>query len=74
MITTNTSPHAEARPSKSILENLTEESLLEKPSASALEAPSQGDLDYIVRHALGKQLFEEQIANVQHYAKDLKYP
>jgi hypothetical protein len=31
-------------------------------------------LDYIVRHALGKQLLEEQIAEVQHYAQDLKYP
>jgi hypothetical protein len=31
-------------------------------------------LDYIVRHASGKQLSEEQIAELQHYAKDLKYP
>jgi hypothetical protein len=31
-------------------------------------------LDYIVRHASGKQLTEEQIVEVQHYAKDLKYP
>jgi hypothetical protein len=30
-------------------------------------------LDYIVRHASGKRLSEEQIAEVQHYAKDLKY-
>jgi hypothetical protein len=30
-------------------------------------------LDYIVRHASRKQLTEEQIAEVQHYAKDLKY-
>jgi hypothetical protein len=30
-------------------------------------------LEYIVRYALGKQLSEEQIAKVQHYAKDLKY-
>jgi hypothetical protein len=27
-----------------------------------------------VRHASGKQLSEEQIAETQHYAKDLKYP
>ena len=39
----------------------------------APEAPSKG-LDYIVRHASRKQLTEEQIAEVQHYAKDLKYP
>ena len=31
-------------------------------------------MDYIIRHASGKQLTEEQIAEVQHYAKDLKYP
>jgi hypothetical protein len=27
-----------------------------------------------VRHASGKQLLAEQVAEVQHYAKDLKYP
>jgi hypothetical protein len=31
-------------------------------------------LNYFVRYASGKQLSEEQIAEVQHYAKDLKYP
>jgi hypothetical protein len=31
-------------------------------------------LGYIVRHASGKRLSEEQIVEVQHYAKDLKYP
>jgi hypothetical protein len=35
---------------------------------------SLGDLGYIVRHASGKQLKEEQIAEVQYYGKDLKYP
>jgi hypothetical protein len=30
-------------------------------------------LDFIVRHASGKHLTGEQIAEVQHYAKDLKY-
>jgi hypothetical protein len=74
MITASTSSHAEAGPSEAVPENHTEENLLEKPSAPAPEAPSQDDLDYIVRHASGKQLTEEQIAEVQHYAKDLKYP
>jgi hypothetical protein len=37
------------------------------------EASSQDDLEYIVRHASRKQLSEEQIAEAQHYAKDLKY-
>jgi hypothetical protein len=31
-------------------------------------------LNYIVRHASGKQLSAEQLAEVQHYAKELKYP
>jgi hypothetical protein len=37
------------------------------------KAASLGDHGYIVRHASGKQLMEEQIAKVQYYAKDLKY-
>jgi hypothetical protein len=74
MITASTSTHAEVGPSESVPENRTEENLPEKPSALAPEAPSQDDLDYIVRHASKKQLTEEQIAEVQHYAKDLKYP
>jgi hypothetical protein len=48
IITVSTSTHAEAGPSEVIPENHTEESLPEKPSAPAPEAPSQGDLDYIV--------------------------
>jgi hypothetical protein len=74
IITASTSAHAEASPLEVVPENLVEESLLEKPLAPAPEAPSQGDLDYIVRHASGKQVTKEQIAEVQHYAKDLKYP
>jgi hypothetical protein len=31
-------------------------------------------LEYIIRYASGKQLSSEQIAEVQHYAKELKYP
>jgi hypothetical protein len=30
-------------------------------------------LEYIIRYASGKQLSSEQIVEVQHYAKDLKY-
>jgi hypothetical protein len=74
MITASTSTHVKAGPSEAIPENLAEESLLENPSAPAPEAPSQGDLEYIVRHASGKRLLEEQIVEVQHYAKDLNYP
>jgi hypothetical protein len=45
----------------------------EKSKSSAPEAPTE-ELEFIVRHASGKQLSEEQIAETQHYAKDLKYP
>jgi hypothetical protein len=31
-------------------------------------------LEFIVQHASGKQLSEEQIAETRQYAKDLKYP
>jgi hypothetical protein len=50
------------------------EDLPEKPASPTPEASSQDDLEYIVRHASGKQLSEEQIAEIQHYVKDLKYP
>jgi hypothetical protein len=73
-ITASTSAHAEAGPLEVVPENRTEKSLPEKPSALAPEAPSQDDPNYIVRHVSGKQLTEEQIAEAQHYAKDLKYP
>jgi hypothetical protein len=56
MITASTSAHAEAGPSETALENLAEESRLEKPSAPAPEAPSKSDLNFIVQHDSGKQL------------------
>jgi hypothetical protein len=37
------------------------------------EAPHK-ELEFIIRHASGKQLSLEQIAKVEHYARDLKYP
>ena len=37
------------------------------------EAPSE-DLDFIVRHASGKRLSEEEITEAKHYAQELKYP
>jgi hypothetical protein len=50
------------------------EGLLEKLTSPIFEASSRDDFGYIVRHASGKQLSEEQTAEVQYYAKDLKYP
>jgi hypothetical protein len=37
----------------------------EKSTFPTPEAPSQANLEYIVRHALGKQVFEEQVVEVQ---------
>jgi hypothetical protein len=55
MVTASTSSgHAEAGPSEVVPEKLVEESLLEKPTTSALEAPPQSDLNFVVRHASGK--------------------
>jgi hypothetical protein len=39
-----------------------------------LETAPVGNHDFIIRHASRKQLTKEQIAEVQHYAKDLRYP
>jgi hypothetical protein len=56
---------AEARPS--------ENASPEKSKSPAPEAPIEG-LEFIVRHASGKQSSKQQIAEVRQYAKDLKYP
>jgi hypothetical protein len=73
--TASASPtHTEAQTLGAKPTKLVKEGLHEKPTLPAPEAPSQVDLEYIVRHASGKQLSEEQVAKVQHYARDLKYP
>jgi hypothetical protein len=48
------SAHAEAGPSGATPIRLMEESLPEKSASPAPEAPPQGNLEYIVRHALEK--------------------
>jgi hypothetical protein len=73
VITASTSAHAEAGPSETAPESLLKESLPEKPSTPSPKAPSRGDLNFIIRHALGKQLSVEQVAETKHYAKELKY-
>jgi hypothetical protein len=55
------------------LAELAKESLHKKPTLPTPEAPLQVDLEYIVHHVSGKQLSEDQIAEVQHYARDFKY-
>jgi hypothetical protein len=44
----------------------------EKAKSPAPEAPSE-DVDYIIRHASGKRLFEEEILEAKHYVRKLKY-
>jgi hypothetical protein len=50
-----------------------EKDVAEKAKSPAPEAPSE-DLDFIIRHASGKILSEEEIAEAKHYARELKYP
>jgi hypothetical protein len=44
----------------------------EKARSPIPEAPSE-DLDFIIRHASGKKLYEEEIVEAKHYARELKY-
>jgi hypothetical protein len=67
--------NTESRPSDAVKvplplekEKVTEESEFPAPEASTEE------LEFIVRHAAGKKLTEEQIAKARQYSKDLKYP
>jgi hypothetical protein len=76
---------AEARPSepakekpleigeKAAEKEAIEQILPEKVAAPTPEAPSE-DLSYIIRHASGKRLSEEEIFEAKHYARELKYP
>jgi hypothetical protein len=47
--------------------------LVEETDTGAPEAPSK-IYDYIVRHASGKKLSEEEVFEANHYARELKYP
>jgi hypothetical protein len=50
-----------------------EKSVAKEVKTLTPEALSE-DFDYIVRHALGKRLSEEEIFEAKHYARELKYP
>jgi hypothetical protein len=52
---------------------MSEPVLVEEIDTVAPEAPSK-IYDYIVRHASGKKLSEEEVFEANHYAKELKYP
>jgi hypothetical protein len=54
-------------------EKMSEPILVEETDTSAPEA-SSSIRDYIVRHASGKKLSEEEIYEADHYARELKYP
>jgi hypothetical protein len=45
----------------------------EKTKTPAPEAPIE-DVDYIIQHAAGKKLSEEEISEAKHYARELMYP
>jgi hypothetical protein len=50
---------------------LEEENAPKKAKSPAPEMLAE-ELDFIIRHASGKQLSEEQIVEAKKYAKDLK--
>jgi hypothetical protein len=52
---------------------ITEPILIEEIGTATPEASSKVH-DYIVRHASGKKLSEEEVFEANHYARELKYP
>jgi hypothetical protein len=67
----------EVKLTEATLENgktkMTEPILVEETDTTVPEASSR-IRDYIVRHASGKKLSEEEIFEANHYARELKYP
>jgi hypothetical protein len=58
---------------KATEEKATEQILFEKVFTPAPEALKES-IDYIIRHASGKGLSQEEEREAQHYAQKLKYP
>jgi hypothetical protein len=54
-------------------EKATEQIASEKIETSAPEA-SNKSIEYIIRHASGKELSQGEMLEAQHYAQKLKYP
>jgi hypothetical protein len=50
-----------------------EKNVAKEAESLTFEAPSE-DFDYIIQHAAGKRLSEEEIFEAKHYAQELKYP
>jgi hypothetical protein len=63
---------AETKPAE-FEEKAIEQILFEKVATPALEALKES-IDYIIRHASGKGLSQEEEREAQHYAQKLKYP
>jgi hypothetical protein len=55
-------------------ETKTAEQILAEETGTVAPEASSEVLDYIVRHASGKRLSEEEIFEANHYARELKYP
>jgi hypothetical protein len=53
--------------------NISKPALVEEIDTAIPEAPASM-YDYIIRHASGKKLSEEETHEANHYAKELKYP
>jgi hypothetical protein len=58
---------------KATEKEVVEQILPEEAATPTPEAPSEV-LDYIIRHASGKRLSEEEIFEAKHYARELKCP
>jgi hypothetical protein len=63
----------EARIEKATEEKMSEPILVEEIDTVVPEASSK-TYDYIMCHASGKKLSEEEVFEANHYAKELKYP
>jgi hypothetical protein len=50
------------------------EQILPKKAVAPVPEASSEVPDYIIRHASGKRLSEEEIFEAKHYARELKYP
>jgi hypothetical protein len=74
-VTSETGPSgaAEACPLGLLLYPWKKESVSEKIKSPSPEESTK-EMEFIVRHASGKQLSKEHIAKARQYARDLKYP
>jgi hypothetical protein len=71
---------AEAGPSvptetePAVLEEKATEQIATKKIENPIPEASNKSIDFIIRHASGKELSQEEVLEAQHYAQKLKYP